>query len=225
MNAIGLICTLGASILSEVAMPVKDFNLTLKQKAEDMLKTMYIANGIGLAAPQMGESIQLIVIDLSDCLSNIKNTLKNEDILKNPEKLKKISQIKKNLEECILTLDGNPIAFEAIQPFCFTNPKIEPIGTEKDIECEGCLSLPNVVGKVSRFKEIKLYYQDLDGKKHVLHCKNLMARCIQHECDHLEGRLFIDNLSKEEYEPQKETLNAITAFVGNIYDYNVITHD
>ena len=91
-------------------------------------------------------------------------------------------------------------------------------------EEEGCLSLPDVRGSVSRFHEIKLHYQDLWGAQHVLQCRNLFARCIQHECDHLRGILFIDHLSKTERKDNQALLEDIKA-LGGQFDYAILEDD
>ncbi len=185
----GLICTFGEPVLRKKALPIVGFDATLIKKAEFMLQSMYIANGIGLAAPQIGESIQLIVIDLQ--LENSTETV---------------------------TLDGRLLPLQLMQPFCFANPTFEPVNNIKTEEEEGCLSLPDVHGKVSRFHEIKLFYQDLWGTKHVLQCRNLFARCIQHEYDHLQGILFIDRLSKNERKNYQALLEEIKA-LGGYFNY------
>lgn len=185
----GLICIFGEPVLREKASPIIHFDTELKKKAEFMLQSMYISQGIGLAAPQVGESIQLVVIDLQ-----LKNTTET------------------------VTLDGRLLPLQLTQPFCFTNPTIEPVNDIKEEAEEGCLSLPNIYGKVSRYQEIKLFYQDLSGNKHVLQCRNLFARCIQHECDHLQGVLFIDHLSEDErknYQPLLEKFKEL----GGRFDY------
>lgn len=77
------------------------------------------------------------------------------------------------------------------------------------------MSLPDVRGKVKRYYEIVLKYQDLDGVPHVLQCKDLFARCVQHECDHLRGILFIDHLSKIERKENQALLNEIKTLGGS----------
>lgn len=186
-----LVCTFGAPVLRKKALPIIQFGNELEKKAEKMLHTMYVANGIGLAAPQIGESIQLIVIDL---------------------------QLEKTEEMVIL--DGRTLPLQLVQPFCFANPTFEPVNDVKISEEEGCLSLPDVRGNVSRFHEIKLNYQDLWGAQHTLQCRNLLARCIQHECDHLRGILFIDHLSKSERKDNQVLLDDIKA-LGGQFDYAV----
>ena len=185
----GLIFIFGEPVLREKALPIVHFDTELKKKAEFMLQSMYITQGIGLAAPQVGESIQVVVIDLQ-----LKNTTET------------------------VTLDGRLLPLQLMQPFCFTNPTIEPVNDIKEEAEEGCLSLPDIHGKVSRYREIKLFYQDLSGNKHVLQCSNLFARCIQHECDHLQGILFIDHLPEDERKNYQSSLKKIKA-LGGRFDY------
>lgn len=181
-----VICTLGAPILRAKARPVVVFDEHLADMAETMLRKMYVANGIGLAAPQVGESIQLLVIDLQQ----------------------------DNTAETV-TLDGRVLPINLIQPFYCVNPAFEPVNDVQVLDSEGCLSLPEVRGNVKRYYEIVLKYQDLEGVSHTLQCKDLFARCVQHECDHLRGILFIDRLSKVERRENQSLLNEIKSLGGS----------
>ena len=184
------VCTYGAPVLRKKAAWVTVFDNNLTALADEMLQTMYIANGIGLAAPQIGKSIQLIVIDLQLENSSAK-----------------------------VTLDGRILPIGLVQPFCCINPSFEPVNDVQISDSEGCLSLPDVRGNVKRYHEIILKYQDLDGEKHTLQCSDLFARCIQHECDHLRGILFIDRISKVERKENQALLNDIKA-LGGSFDYS-----
>lgn len=137
-------------VLAQKAEPVTVFDESLAQLAKDMAETMYAAPGIGLAAPQIGRLIRLVVIDVSD----EKNDLK-----------------------------------------VFVNPTIEVLGEETVCGEEGCLSLPDVYDKVERSAHVRVKAQDLKGEPFELECEDVLAVCIQHECDHLEGVVFIDHLS------------------------------
>ena len=180
-----VICTLGAPVLRAKARPVVTFDKALSLKANDMLKRMYIAEGIGLAAPQIGDSIQLLVIDLQ---------LKNSDLT--------------------VVLDGKTLPLPLLQPFYCVNPSFDPVNDVQISGGEGCLSIPDVRGNVKRYYEILLKYQDLEGNAHTLQCNDLFARCIQHECDHLRGVLFIDRLSKMERKENAALLNEIKSLGG-----------
>ena len=184
-----LIYTYGAPVLRQKAKSVTVFDEDLKKLAKKMLRDMYTAQGIGLAAPQAGKSIQLVVIDLQQ----------------------------KESEEQVF-LDGRSLPIALVQPLFLVNPTWRPAHDLKVEKEEGCLSLPDVRGNVKRFFEIILDYRDLDGNTHRLQCRDLLARCIQHECDHLDGILFIDHLSKKERNEQRELLDEIKAF-GGTFDY------
>ena len=120
---------------------------------DDMLDTMYAANGIGLAAIQIGIPKRIIVMDIS----------------KDPDK--------KN-------------------PIFFVNPIVKNKNLEKATYEEGCLSVPNQFAEIDRPSQCDVEYLDYYGEKQILHADGLLATCIQHEMDHLEGILFIDYLSK-----------------------------
>jgi peptide deformylase len=141
----------GSEILRTPSSVVKKFDKKLSKLADKMLKTMYAENGVGLAAPQIGENIRLIVID---------DEWSPEDDYKAPKVL--------------------------------INPMI--VFKEGEMESyEGCLSFPGVFFNVTRAKKIVFKYQDLNGKEHRAETEgNLLSRVIQHEIDHLDGRLFID---------------------------------
>lgn len=152
--------------LREVGEEVTSFDANLKKFAKDMLDTMYAENGIGLAAPQVGESKRLLVIDTRP------------------------RDLKGRYDENVLT------ALEAKieQPLVIINPEIVK-GTGKTVYSEGCLSVPSFYEDVERFEKVELKYQDLDGNVKTLVTDGLLAICIQHEMDHLDGTLFIDHLS------------------------------
>lgn len=173
--------------LREISKPVTEFNAELKKKAKDMLETMYAENGIGLAAPQVGDLRRMLVVD-----TRPRDTEGRYDKNEMTELENKI-----------------------VQPLVVINPEIVK-GTGKTVFNEGCLSVPSFFDEVERFKTIELKYQDLDGKTHIQTMDGLLAICIQHEMDHLEGTLFIDHLSliksnkiktqiKKHGYPEKET--------------------
>jgi len=151
--AIKTIITEPNKILRQKSLPVDQVGAEEQQLMDDMLETMYNANGIGLAAVQIGVPKRIIVMDIS------KNDGKNS-------------------------------------PMYFVNPVIKNKVTETSIYEEGCLSVPNFFAEVNRPKKCDVEYLDYDGKKKILNAEGLLATCIQHEMDHLEGILFIDYLSK-----------------------------
>jgi peptide deformylase len=154
-------------LLREISQPVVEFNKDLKKLANDMIETMYSARGIGLAAPQVGELKRLLVID----------TRPKDD-----------KGRRYKYDE--MTVLEQKVA----QPLILVNPKVIEGEGETTFD-EGCLSLPGYYETVDRFLKIKMQAQDLDGNTFVTETDGLLAICMQHELDHLEGKLFIDHLS------------------------------
>lgn len=139
-------------VLAKPGAPVTVFDAKLKTLVDEMFESMYAAQGIGLAAPQISISQRLTVIDCS---------------------------FKKNPEEKIVLI----------------NPEIiERDG--KQVEEEGCLSLPDIREKVQRAAWVKVKAQDANGEWFEVEGEELLARAMQHEIDHLDGILFIDRLSR-----------------------------
>ena len=150
--AIKTIITEPNEILRQVSKPVIKVGNDERKLMDDMLETMYAANGIGLAAIQIGIPKRIIVMDISK--------------------------------------DGNK------NPLFFVNPIIKNKDKEKTTYEEGCLSVPNYFAEVDRPKYCEVEYLDYSGESKILKADGLLATCIQHEMDHLEGILFIDYLSK-----------------------------
>ena len=151
--AIKTILTEPNKILRQVSKRVEKVGEEEKKIMDDMLETMYQANGIGLAAIQIGIPKRIIVIDLA----------KGEE--------------KKN-------------------PMYFVNPVIKNKNQNLATYEEGCLSVPNQFAEVDRPSTCEVEYLDYYGEKKILKAEGLIATCIQHEMDHLQGILFIDYLSK-----------------------------
>ncbi len=151
---------------------VERFDAKLRQLANDMLDTMFAAEGIGLAAQQVGLDLQFCVVDL---------------------------QLRERDKEADFShqLDGRRTPLDLLFPMALANPVVEahegPAGPYE----EGCLSFPDIRGTVIRPLAITVKYQDLDGQSHTLTCDGLLARCIQHEVDHLNGVLFIDRMTPQ----------------------------
>lgn len=135
----------GDPVLKEVCAPVEKIDKQLKKLMDDMAETMYQNDGVGIAAPQIGKAIRLVIIDCQD-------------------------------EHGLIELINPLITFRE--------------GTALDTE--GCLSVPNIFGEVERAAKVKVEFLNRRGKKQHLTATGLLARCIQHELDHLEGQLFID---------------------------------
>ncbi len=151
--AVKSILTEPNKILRKISQSVEKITKEEQKLMDDMLDTMYAANGIGLAAIQIGIAKRIIVLDIS----------------KDPEKK---------------------------EPRYFVNPIIKNKNPKKATYEEGCLSVPNQFAEIDRPSQCDVEYLDYKGKKKVLHAEGLLATCIQHEMDHLEGILFIDHLSK-----------------------------
>ena len=138
-------------VLSQPGEPITEFNAELKKLAADMFETAYAEQGIGLAAPQVGASKRMTVIDLS-----MGKDAKAKLVLINPE---------------IISQEG------------------------KLYEEEGCLSFPEIREKVVRAAKVRIRAQDLNGRWFEMDGDDLLARCMQHEIDHLDGMLFIFRMS------------------------------
>ena len=140
-------------LLKAKAEPVRAIDDDIRRLFDDMLETMYKAPGIGLAAPQVGVSKRLVVVDVAR--------------------------------------EGEPP-----RPLKLVNPEILWRSAETEVAEEGCLSLPDQFGDVRRPRSVKLRYLDEQGAEHEIDAEGILARCLQHEVDHLDGILFIDHLSR-----------------------------
>ena len=136
--------------LKKLCEPVAEITPDLRQLADDMLETMYDAPGIGLAAPQVGVTRRLIVMD---CIKN-----------------------------------GPP------EPLVLVNPQVLWASEERSVYDEGCLSIPEQYAEVERPAEVQVRWTDLEGKVQERQFAGIWATCVQHEIDHLDGKLFIDYL-------------------------------
>ncbi|WP_343597825.1 peptide deformylase [Acinetobacter sp.] len=150
--------------LRTIAQPVKEITDEIRQLVADMFETMYQAPGIGLAATQVDQHIQLIVMDISE----------NKD-----------------------------------QPLVFINPKLTPLTEEKQPYEEGCLSVPQIYDKVERPSRVKIEALNLSGEKIEIDAEGLLAVCIQHEMDHLNGKLFVDYLSPLKRQRAREKVEKV----------------
>ncbi|MDR1279949.1 MAG: peptide deformylase [Opitutaceae bacterium] len=144
------------------------FDAALVKLGHDMIETMHAAKGIGLAAQQIGRAIRFCVVD-------VRTADRDYD----------------------WKLDGAKPPVELFMPLMMANPDVTPApDSEKVVYEEGCLSFLEIRGDVSRPEKITVKFQDAAGVPHVLHCNGILARCIQHEADHLVGTLFIDRMTK-----------------------------
>jgi peptide deformylase len=139
--------------LQAVSSDVETVDVEIRKLVDDMADSMYAADGIGLAAVQIGVPKRIIVIDLDQ-------------------------------------KEGKKA------PRAFINPKILWVSEDMAVFEEGCLSVPEIWDDVERPARIKAEYLDRDGNKQIIEAEGLLATCLQHEMDHLNGVLFIDHLSR-----------------------------
>lgn len=149
--------------LRKKAVPVKTVDANIKKLVDDMLETMYMAKGIGLAATQVNIHQRIVVIDVSE---------------------------------------------EKDNPLCLINPEIiEKDGVEESEE--GCLSVPGFFEKVKRAEHIRVKAINQEGQPFEFEANDLLAVCVQHELDHLEGKLFVDHISTLKRQRIKKKLEKI----------------
>lgn len=155
-------------VLRKKGVKVARFDAALARLAQDMVETMHQAHGIGLAAQQIGEALQLCVVDLRETDADF-----------------------------AWEYDGARPPLELFMPLTLVNPELTPVPEPTTSYEEGCLSFPEIRGDVERPDEITVRFQDVTGTPHTLRCNGLLARCVQHEFDHLQGVLFIDRMAKD----------------------------
>ena len=147
------IITVPDEILKKISDPVEKIGINEKKLINDLFETMYVSNGIGLAAVQIGILKRILVVDVS-------------------------------------TKD------EKNQPIVLINPVIKNLSDDTSVYEEGCLSIPETFIEIERPKICEVEYIDAKGSKKNLKCEGLLSTCIQHEINHLDGKLIIDHLSK-----------------------------
>jgi len=156
----------GHPALRQKGAPVTKVDAKVRKLAEDMLETMEDANGVGLAAQQVGVPIQLAVIDVAGV----------ED------------------RPSTLSIDGKQVNVDEHMPLILLNPELE-LGSEREEGTEGCLSFPEITAEIPRSCHVKVRATDLDGRKLNFEATGLLSRALQHEIDHLNGILFIDRMN------------------------------
>ena len=156
----------GDPILRAKGKPIDNIDDRIRELAANMIETMHAANGVGLAAQQVGEALQLTVLDVS-LVEDRPSTLK---------------------------VDGKEVDPKAAMPLVLINPEIELHGaTETGVE--GCLSFPEITGDIERANTVIVRAQTLEGGTIEIEASGFLARAIQHEGDHLNGILFIDRMN------------------------------
>jgi len=160
-----LILQYGDPILRTKGKRIEEIDDRIRELAANMLETMHAAHGVGLAAQQIGEALQLTVLDVSAV----------ED------------------RPSMLKLDGTDVDPKTAMPLVLINPEIELHG-ETEVGVEGCLSFPEITGDIERAQSVIVRSQTLEGGTVHIEASGFLARAIQHECDHLNGILFIDRM-------------------------------
>jgi peptide deformylase len=165
-------------LLREVSKPVERIDEPLLRLLDDMLETMYEAPGIGLAGIQIGVPLRIVTVDVGD-----------------PEE-EEAGEAEAEADD--KTAEGRKAARKKRRPhpLFLINPKILTASDERSVYEEGCLSIPEYFAEVERPAKVKVSYLDRDGKEQLIDADGLMATCLQHEIDHLDGKLFIDHLSR-----------------------------
>ena len=156
----------GDPILRAKGKPIENIDDRIRELAANMIETMHAANGVGLAAQQIGEALQLTVLDVS-AVEDRPSTLK---------------------------VDGKEVDPKSAMPLVLINPEIELRG-ENEVGVEGCLSFPEITGDIERAKSVIVRGQTLEGGTIEIEATGFLARAIQHEGDHLNGILFIDRMN------------------------------
>jgi peptide deformylase len=152
----------------------------VRQLVTDMLDTMYAAEGIGLAAQQVGRPVQLTVLDV-------------RGVKERPSTLQ---------------VGGEWVDVDSRMPMILINPEVEASGA-RVVGPEGCLSFPEIYADIERLEEVQVRAVGMDGKPWEFRCGGLLARAVQHEVDHLNGILFIDRMSRAIKEGIRGELEAL----------------
>jgi len=171
----------GDPVLRQSGRKIEKFDDQLATLSQEMIEVMRESDGIGLAAQQVGIAEQFCVMDVPE----------------HPE------------YPILCVLDGKALSPSLLMPMSLANPIVSPLPSDEYYYEEGCLSFPGINADVARPEKISVSYQDMDGVAHTLECDGLLARCIQHEVDHLNGVLFIDRMEKETYAEIKKEVQSL----------------
>jgi peptide deformylase len=156
----------GDPVLRAKGKQVDKIDEQIRELAANMIETMHAAHGVGLAAQQIGEALQLTVIDVSQA-ENQPSTMR---------------------------LNGREVDPASAMPLILINPQIK-LDAATDVATEGCLSFPEITGEIERAQSVFLRAEDLQGGTIEIEAGGLLARAVQHEIDHLNGILFIDRMN------------------------------
>ena len=181
-NDILPLCYYGNPILNKKSRNISAITEEIKLLSQRMIKTMYANNGIGLAGVQVGKMINIVVLDIpfeSDRARNVMPTSPGE-----------INLLPK-------------------MPLVLINPKISDFSDHETCYEEGCLSIPGITAEVMRPEYLQLEAELLTGEKISYRCGGLLSRCVQHECDHLNGILFLELLPPDVLKKLKKSLRQL----------------
>ncbi len=174
----------GHPVLRQKGAKIEQITPEVKKLVANMMETMKDAHGVGLAAQQIGEALQLAVIDVRGI----------ED------------------RPSTLELDGKPADVDAFMPLVLLNPEVKPVNDPVKGP-EGCLSFPEIYADIERPESVDVTVTTLDGKTKSFRAGGLLSRAIQHENDHLNGILFIDRMdrrTKQDLKPEIDDIQAAT---------------
>jgi len=170
----------GNPVLRQKGAAIEKITPEIKQLIADMFETMYATKGIGLAAQQVGQALQLTVLDL-------------RGVTDRPSTLE---------------LNGKSADVDEFMPLVLINPEIKPLN-DPVLGPEGCLSFPELYGDVLRPESVEVKALDAKGKPIMFRCGGLLARAAQHETDHLNGILFIDRMDRKSKNELREELDLL----------------
>lgn len=156
----------GDPVLRQKGKPVGEITDEIRELAEDMIDTMRAANGVGLAAQQIGVPIRLTVLDVAEV----------ED------------------RPSTMEVEGKEVDLKDWMPMILLDPVLE-LGPEKEGGTEGCLSFPEITAEIQRSVSVKAKGRLLDGREVEFEAAGFLARALQHETDHLNGILFLDRMN------------------------------
>jgi peptide deformylase len=172
----------GHPVLRQKGARIEKITPEIARLIADMLETMYDGNGLGLAAQQVGQALQLTVLDVRGA-KNRPSTLR---------------------------VNGQSVDVEKFMPLVLINPETEPAADPVE-GTEGCLSFPELFAEISRPESIEVTALNQDGNPVTFCCGGLLARAVQHEKDHLQGILFIDRMSKDTRRELQSKLDELQA--------------
>jgi peptide deformylase len=174
----------GHPALRSKGVAIKIIDDAIVNLVEEMIVTMYEEEGCGLAAQQVGRSLQLAVVDVMPAMED---------------------------RPSYAWVDGREIELDSLMPLVMINPEVKPVGEGRSRDTEGCLSIPGIQDEVDRPARVRVICKDLSGSTLDFEAEGLLARAAQHEIDHLNGILFIDHLSPESLEEHLPQLRKLQA--------------